>query len=105
MKTFLYLVSISCFMFSCTEKKVMSFVVEDLTKDTVFTSIYPSGNPLGKITIYVKGEVDDTIRVNHTYFEGGKIDTAFQQDWYTKEVAIFYFKYKAKKGRLAISYQ
>ncbi|WP_164122758.1 MULTISPECIES: hypothetical protein [Sphingobacterium] len=99
------LISISCIIFfSCNYNTAKSFYIDELNKDTLLK--FDLGyNPHGKINLHVIGEVDDSIKINNLYLAGGKIDTVFQQDWYTQDVIISYYKHKAKIGKIKISCQ
>jgi len=98
---FLFLLLLS--LTACRYSQSNHFSVQDIKKDTVFKTTLAK-DPNGIINIKVQGEVDDSIIINYRFFGKGKIDTTFRQDWYSKEVAIQYYSYKAKKGFLHISF-
>lgn len=77
-------------------------IIDNMSKDSIY-KVDLGFNPYGKILLHIKGEVNDSIKINHAYFSGGTIDTTLQQDWFTNQVAIYFYKLKASKGNLIIS--
>lgn len=87
---------------SACQPKSQIINIDDVSKDTIF-EFNLNYNPHGKINIHAKGEVDDSIRINNINLKGGKIDTIFQQDWYTEQVSLPYYSIGAKNGNLLLT--
>lgn len=102
MKLYLLLSFLLLSLTACNFSPSTSFSVQDIKKDTIFETTLTK-DPNGILHIKVDGEIDDSIIINYRLFPKGKIDTTFRQDWYSKDVAIQYYSYKAKKGHLHIS--
>ena len=78
------------------------FEVRDAGKDEEFR-FTSNSKYITTLKFIVKGEVDDTAKINNLLIVPTSVDTIFQTDWYNKDVLLSYKSYKATTGKLDIS--
>ncbi len=89
------------FLMSCSNKGEVK--VLDASRDTTIMIKTNTGNPV-MMLLEIKGETNDSFKINNFIFPGGSVDTKMQLDWYNKDFPLKYQSYKATKGSLTIKY-
>lgn len=89
------------FIMSCNSKGQIKLV--DASKDTSITIKTNTRNPV-MMLLEIKGQTNDSFKINNFIFPGGSVDTKMQLDWYNKDFPLEYQSYKATKGSLTIKY-
>lgn len=100
---------LSCDCKNCGDHR--NFVVTDFSKKRVDTLIPYENKTYVGYFIKVKGNVNDTIKIQTVNYGGhytippGEIDTLLNADYYGTDTLIWAFDpYKATKGKLKIEY-
>lgn len=102
MKNYFILISALTILVACSRNSPGPVVLTELGKDTLIQiktkKTYPT-----TLKISIKGYATDTFILSGARVKGGKIDTFWHTDWYTKNITINYTAYKAKQGKLTIN--
>lgn len=79
--------------------------LEKLDKDTTLVLSSNASHPT-TLLLTLKGFANDSFSVqDFIKLPGGKIDSSFKLDCYTKDYYLHYQSYKATKGRLSVIYR
>lgn len=89
------------FLISCSHKGEVK--VLDTDKDTTIMIKTTAGHP-AMMLLDIKGQTNDSFKINNVIFPGGSVDTKMQLDWYNKDFPLKYNSYKSTKGKLIIKY-
>jgi len=89
------------FLMSCSHEGEVK--VLDASRDTTIMIKTNTGHPV-MMLLEIKGETNDSFKINNFIFPGGSVDTKMQLDWYNKDFPLKYQSYKATKGSLTIKY-
>lgn len=86
---------------SCASKGQIKLV--DVSKDTSIIIKTNAKHPI-MMLLEIKGQTNDSFKINSHTLPGGHVDTKIQIDWYTKDFPFDYKSYKVTKGNLTIKY-
>jgi hypothetical protein len=89
------------FLIACSHKGEVK--VLDASKDTSIMIKTNARHPVMMI-LEIKGQTNDSFKINNFILPGGSVDTKMQLDWYHKDFTLKYKFYKATKGSLTIKY-
>lgn len=89
------------FLISCSHKGEVKVLYA--SKDTTIMIKTTAGHPV-MMNLEIKGQTNDSFKINNFILPGGSLDTKMQLDWYHKDFQLEYKSYKATKGSLTIKY-
>lgn len=79
-------------------------ILNNLKNDTTI-EVSTNAQTAVSLILNIKGNVNDSFKLNNILLPGGKVDPILNLDWYNKTFYIKYEKYKASKENLVIKYK
>ena len=79
-------------------------ILNNLKNDTTI-KVSTNAQTAVSLILNIKGNVNDSFKLNNIILPGGKVDTVLNLDWYNKVFFIKFKKYKSSSGNLVIQYK